>query len=57
MSGYRIRVRKVAGRWRWRCHRNNRVHDLDHADTHTQALADGLSHLDMWHNDTPRRTA
>ena len=52
---HRIRVQFAANRWRWRCHRGRRVCDLGNAPTQPQALAEGLTHLDLWHND--RRTS
>ena len=52
---HKIRVQLAGRRWRWRCRKGGWVHDLGHADTQPEALAAGLAHLDLYHNDRNAR--
>jgi hypothetical protein len=42
-----------SGAWTWLC----TCDDWGHGDTQPSALAAGLAHLELWHNDPARRPA
>jgi len=52
MPTRRLRVFKVAHRWRWRCHKGRTVCHADHADTQPEALFEGLHHLATHHGNS-----